>query len=115
MAQPGSFHNQREDQRIACALPVQINIGTQISLQGQLKDLSLKSAFIRIKGSIYLQLNDKLDFVIQLSSTSEEERISGSARISRIEVGEGFAIYFTKMENDSVGRLKKILAASGVV
>ena len=115
MAQPGPFREQREGQRVASVLPIQISIGSQVTLQGQLKDLSFKSAFIRIKGSIYLQLNDELDFAILLPSAEEEEKISGSGRISRIEPGEGFAIYFTKMDGASTGRLKKLLVASGVM
>jgi len=113
MAQSGSFHDQREEQRVSSALPIQIIIGSQVTLQGQLKNLSSKSAFVKIKGSIYLQLNDKLDFVIPLSSTNEEEKIAGVGRVSRIEAGEGYAIYFTKMDADSSGRLKKLLLASG--
>ncbi len=107
---PGSFNNnQREAQRFALNLSIEISLGPQITLKGQLKDLSFKSAFIKIKHSIYLQINDELDFTIYCSATNAKEVVQGSARVSRIAVGEGIAIYFMKMDDGSISRLKKLL------
>ena len=36
-------------------------------------------------------------------------QIQGMARISRIVPGEGFAIYFTKMDEDSLKQIKKLI------
>ncbi len=106
---PDSFRNQRETQRAALSFPIQISLGTQITLQGQLKDLSLKSAFVKIKTNIYLQNNDEISFAIQCASTNPEESVQGLARISRIAAGEGIAIYFTQMDPGSSNRLKGLL------
>lgn len=111
MPNPADFNNQRSDLRFSSELPVKISIGSQLTLNGQLKDLSMKSAFIRIKYSIYLQMNDEVGFAIQCSP-KEEDVITGLARISRISAGEGFAIYFTKMEKPSVSKLKEFLKVS---
>jgi hypothetical protein len=113
MNQPEAFQNQRQDPRVTAMLPIQINIGSQVSLQGQLKDLSLKSAFVRIKASVYLQVNDQLEFEIPLSADSDGESILGSGSISRIAAGEGFAIYFTEMDAGSTKRLKALLFKMG--
>lgn len=104
-------NDQRQDQRVDLALPAQISIGSQLSLQGSLKDLSLKSAFISMKSRVYLQMNDEVGFSIQCTPGKEEDLIQGQARISRISVGEGLAIYFTKMDDSSADRLKALLKA----
>lgn len=103
---PESFNNQRQSSRASSSLPIQISIDSQITLKGELKDLSLKSAFIRVKTSVYIQTHDEVDFTIQLSPT---DLIKGSAHISRISPGEGFAIYFTTMDDASTTLLKKIV------
>ncbi len=112
MSYQTDFNNQRRDSRVSAELPVLIRIGTQFSLKGQLRDLSLKSAYIRIKSSIYLQSNDEVGFSIQAMPDKADEEIHGLARISRIVPGEGFAVYFTKMEDDSLSRLKSLLKTS---
>ena len=109
MPQFGSVGNKRQDQRFSSSFPVQISVGSQITLEGQLKDLSLKSAFMKIKESVYMKPNDELDFTIKLSLNGIESLIQGQARISRIAAGEGFAIYFTKMDESSTNLLKQIV------
>ena len=108
--QPADYsNNKRQTPRFAFNFPIQLSFGSQITLTGQLKDLSLKSAFVKIKSSIYMQPNDELSFTIQRSLNSVEEFIHGLARISRIAKGEGIAIYFTKMDDNSTTRLKELL------
>ena len=106
-----SNSNQRQNQRFQTSIPIQLIIGTQITVQGQLRDLSLKSAFIQIKESIYMQPNDELSFIIGRSMENLDDCVQGQARISRISAGEGIAIYFTKMDDDSVERLKVLVDA----
>ncbi len=115
MTYPAQFNNQRKDARVNAELPVLISVGSQLSLQGHLKDLSLKSAFIRIKNSIYLQTNDEVGFSIFRSANNDKAFIHGLACISRIAVGEGFAIYFTKMDDSSHKHLQKLLDESSSV
>lgn len=105
------LNNQRQFNRISSSLPVQISVGSQITLQGQLRDLSPKSAFIRLKSSIYMKLNDELSFQIKRSLEDMEACVQGMARISRIAAGEGIAIYFVKMDENSTLRLKELVAA----
>ncbi len=104
-----SSSNKRQNQRSQANFPIQLMVGTQITLQGQLRDLSSKSAFIQLKESIYMQPNDEIDFIIWCSIDNMDECVQGRARISRISAGEGIAIYFTKMDDDSVNRLKTLV------
>jgi hypothetical protein len=109
MAYPLRTNEQRQELRIGVELPVRIMIGTEIFLQGQLKDLSLKSAFVALQSKLYLQPNDAIDFAIFRSQNDTADFIQGQGRISRIVVGEGLAIYFTKLDEASTGRLKELL------
>jgi c-di-GMP-binding flagellar brake protein YcgR len=102
-------NEQRQESRVGVELPVQISVGSQFTLHGTLKDLSAKSAFITMKSSVYLQNNDEVGFLIRLSQDDDAQVIEGMARISRIAVGEGMAIYFTKIDDKSTGRLKGLL------
>jgi len=106
--QPGS-NDQRGQPRVSLELPATISVGSQISIKGHLKDLSLSSAFIRIKNSIYLNVNDEIGITIQCSPNDASELIQGVAHISRIVPGEGFAVYFTKIDEDSIKLIKKFL------
>jgi hypothetical protein len=99
----------RQELRIELELPVQLSVGSQLTLQGKLKDISLKSAFITMKSSVYLQVNDEIGFMIHLTPGSDDKVIEGMARVSRIAVGEGMAIYFTTMSDPSMGRLRGLL------
>ena len=106
-------NDQRGQPRAVVDLPATISVGTQISVNGQLKDISLNSAFIKIKSTIYLNVNDEIGITIQCSSNDASELIQGMARISRIVPGEGFAVYFTKLDDDSLKFIKKIIQKSG--
>jgi|GEM_PF-1340111 len=109
MSFSSDFNNQRRDARVKVELVAQISIGSQLTLNGRLKDLSHKSAFIVLKHSVYLQVNDEVGFLIQLDALNKENVVQGSARISRIAPGEGLAIYFTEVEAASQLCLKKFL------
>ncbi|NTV30337.1 MAG: PilZ domain-containing protein [Candidatus Omnitrophica bacterium] len=102
-------NEQRQDQRVDVALPAMISVGSQLSLQGTLRDLSLKSAFITMKSSVYLQMNDEVGFAFQCTPGDDSDILQGKARISRISVGEGLAIYFTEMDDASIDRLRTLL------
>jgi hypothetical protein len=108
MVYPIGSKEQRWESRVHSQLPVQISIGTQFTLQGQLQDLSLKGALVKIKNSVFINNNDEIGFLIGDAKISDSV-IEGQARVSRIIPGEGFAIYFTKMDKDSLSRLKKLL------
>jgi hypothetical protein len=108
MAHQPRTSEQRQETRVGVELPARISLGPEIFLQGQLKDLSLKSAFIALKSKLYLQPNDEISFAI-FRSQDEADVIQGLARISRIVVGEGLAIYFTKLDDASIGRLRELL------
>jgi len=101
--------NQRQSNRVNVSFPIQISFGSQITLQGYLKDLSLKSAFIHLKNSIYMQLNDELNFHIESPHVDPPANIQGTARISRIAGGEGIAIYFVKMDEQSSKHLEQLV------
>ncbi len=105
------FKNQREEQRISVNLAIKISFGTQIVLEGKLKDISLKSAFLVLKGSVHMSPHDEVAFAI--ASENPSGVIEGTARISRVSVGEGIAIYFTKMDDASTKRLQQLIANGG--
>jgi hypothetical protein len=108
---PAGLQNQRRSDRVQINRPIQIRIGSQITLLGELRDLSLRSAFIRMKNSTYMETNDEIGFAIPGDSASSENIIEGSARISRIEKGEGIAVYFTKLQDGSSGRIQELVGA----
>jgi hypothetical protein len=114
MVNPIGNNDQRGQLRVNAEFPATISVGSQLTVKGQLKDLSSSSAFIRIKNNIFLSVNDEVGFTIQLSSGSDDEIIEGLARISRIVPGEGLAIYFTKIDDDSLKCIKKFLPKSGM-
>ena len=107
-------NEQRRDQRVSLEFPIKISVGSQITVQGQLKDLSLNSAFIKIKNNIFINTGDEVGFTIQAEPDDDTIVMQGSACISRIVPGEGFAIYFSKMDDDSLKYLKKLLPKSGI-
>lgn len=106
-------NNQRQNQRVLVSLAAKISFGSQVTLTGRIKDLSLKSAFILIKGGVHMQLNDEITFVIEPPEGPQQMSVSGMARISRVSAGEGIAIYFVKMDEESTGQLRKILESLG--
>ena len=106
-------NNQRITQRFNLSLPIQLIFGSQITLAGQIKDLSLKSAFITVKSSIHMATNDELEFAIPNLPADPKAVIQGSARISRVAAGEGIAIYFTKMDEKSTNLLQQLIGPGG--
>jgi hypothetical protein len=100
---------QRQESRVEIDLPAQISVGSQLVLQGRLKDISLKSAFIIMKSSVYLKVNDEVGFAVQRVAGDKDNFIQGMACVSRIAVGDGMAVYFTRMDERSTGRLKALL------
>lgn len=108
MTYPMRPNDQRQDARLGLDLPAMISIGSQLILQGRVKDLSPKSAFITLKSSVYWKMNDEVGFSIHRFAEGDQNPIQGWARISRIAPGEGLAIYFTKMDDASAERLKAL-------
>jgi hypothetical protein len=101
-------NNQRQSQRVPVSLPIKLMFGSQITLQGSIKDLSQNSAFVNVRSSaIHMASNDELNFSIE---PKPDVSIVGSARISRVSVGDGIAIYFTKMDKSSITHLQSLLA-----
>jgi hypothetical protein len=112
MANQLGGHDQRGQQRVSVDFPATISVGSQLTVKGQLKDISLNSAFVTIKNNIYLNVNDEIGIAIQSSPNDTTVQIQGLARISRIVPGEGFAVYFTKIDDDSLKCIKKLLQKS---
>src|SRR5271168_481233 len=96
------YNDQRGQPRVNVEFPATISVGSQLTVKGHLKDLSLNSAFIRIKNNIYLNINDEVGIAIQCSSDDASIQIQGMARISRMVPGEGFVVYFTKIDDGSL-------------
>jgi PilZ domain len=107
-------NDQRAQPRVSIELPATISVGTQLTVKGLLKDISLNSAFIKIKSNLYLNINDEIGFIIQCSTENANEVIQGLARISRMDPGAGYAVYFTKIDEDSLKKIKKLFQKSGI-
>lgn len=108
MAEYWGSNDQRGQPRVNVEFPATVSVGSQLTVKGQVKDLSLNSAFIRIKNNLYLSVNDEVGIVIQCSS-NEADHIQGLARISRMVPGEGFVVYFTKIDDNSLKQIKKLV------
>ena len=107
MHQADSYKNQRQSQRVPISLSVKISFGSQVTLTGRIRDLSLKSAFIIVKSGVHMQLNDEISFVIEHPSENSQKGVEGLARISRVAAGEGIAVYFIKMDEASSNLLRQ--------
>ncbi len=101
--------NRRKNNRIRSNLPIEIQIDKQITISGELKDLSPKSAFIKVNNSVYMQVNDEFNFTINTAFNDITDQVRGKARISRIKKGEGIAVFFTQMDENSSNSLKQML------
>ena len=104
--------DQRGQPRVSVEFPATVSVGIQLTVKGQLKDLSLNSAFIRIKNNLYLNINDEVGIAIQCSPDDPSILIQGLARISRMVPGEGFVVYFTQIDENSIKQIKKIIQKS---
>jgi hypothetical protein len=103
------FKNQRNTDRVSSNLPIQLGFGSQITLSGQIKDLSLKAAFVIVKSSIHMATHDELTFTIENLPFNIDGTITGSARISRVAPGEGIAIFFIKLDDTSNNLLHRLV------
>ncbi|MCA9409430.1 MAG: PilZ domain-containing protein [Candidatus Omnitrophica bacterium] len=101
--------NRRQNRRVSTNLTIDLQIDQQITIQGRIRNISEKSAFIQMKSSVYMKVNDELDIAIKYLNGDSEQAIKGRARISRLEAGQGIAIYFIKMEEDSIERLQQLV------
>ena len=101
-------NEQRQESRVGLEVPVEISIGSQLTLHGTLKDLSTKSAFITMKSSVYLQNNDEVGFIIRLTPEKDTDVITGMARISRTVCG-------LNTVRDASGAASRLVRVSGTI
>ena len=64
-------NDQRGQPRVNVEFSATISVGSQLTVKGHLKDLSLSSAFVRIKNSIFLNINDEVGITIQCSANDD--------------------------------------------
>ncbi len=100
-------NNRRKNNRIYINCPILLKVDSLITIEGQLKNISLKSIFIQVNSRIAMQVHDELGF--SFNYKDDEEAISGVMCISRIAHGDGIAGYFTQMDEASTERLKQLL------
>jgi len=104
-----SPHNRREDRRVASNLPIELKLDAQVTVQAKLKDISPNSAFVQMRESVYMRLNDELKFFIKRVGGDLATGIAGTGRISRIVQGEGIALYFTELDKEASAQLAELL------
>jgi hypothetical protein len=100
--------NRRQHNRITVNFPIDLKIDSQITIEGKVKDISPKSAFIEIKNSVAMQVNDEFDFHAKYTQDMNEKNLQGTMCISRIAPGQGIAVYFTEMDEQSSSRLNEL-------
>jgi len=109
MDNPKAFDNRRHEKRIPSNLAIELKLDAQVTVTGTLKDLSPRSAFVKIRESAYVKLHDELQFFIKRAGQDVAKGIAGRARITRIAQGEGIGIYFTDIEKNSLPQLEQVL------
>ncbi len=106
------FQDKRKEQRVAVTAKIKISIGTQLTVEGQIKDITLNSAFITMRNNIYLNSNDTISYEFEVTLDGKLCIFKGNAYVTRIVKGEGFVISFLKMDEASLNNLKKLLNIS---
>ncbi|MBF0483332.1 MAG: PilZ domain-containing protein [Candidatus Omnitrophica bacterium] len=106
------YPNRRLYNRVNFLRPILIIIDPQVSINGRLRDISTKAAFVEMKYNVYLKRDDELKFKIQMDNEDPESVIEGNARISRIAPGEGLAIYFFDLSAAQTKQLEQLVASN---
>lgn len=108
-----NYNNERrQHNRYSLNLPIQICIGTQIILDKMVRDISNKSAFVLMEGSVFINRFDELDFKIEVELDNFEFKIEGKAQVLRVDSPEGIVLSFKKLEGDAQAQLEKLVIAT---
>lgn len=99
------YNDKRKEQRVPVVAKIKISIGTQFTVEGQIKDLTVNSAFILMRNNIYLNTNDDVLYEFQVA----DYVVKGKANVTRIVKGEGFVICFMNLDPVSQKNLMLIL------
>ena len=102
---------RRQYQRINTNLPIELKVDAQITVQGQIKNLTEKGAFIQVKSGVHIQVHDEFEFGIKVSRDAEKASVTGKACVSRIDPGQGMAIYFVGLSEAAQKELQVLLGA----
>lgn len=102
-------NNRRKNNRIYVNCPINLKVDSLITIEGKLKNISLKSIFIQINSRVAMQVHDELVFSFNCVIEDTQADISGTMCISRIAHGDGIAGYFTQMDEASTERLKQLI------
>ena len=102
--------HQRQAERVTVAqqLSVQLNLAPQLTIHGELKDISYSGAFVKVANRIYFEPQAELRFSINPMG-QPHNKIQGIGRIARISAKEGIGISFTNFDWDAPERLKQLI------
>lgn len=106
------FHDKRKEQRVGIVAKIKISIGTQLTVEGQIKDITLTSVFVSMRNNIYLNSNDTIQYEFETTVEGKPYVFKGNAYVTRIVKGEGFVISFSGMDDVSLNNLKRVLNMS---
>ena len=101
-------NERRYVKRIVTEVAIDLKIDSQITVCGNVKNINENGAFIQIKSSVSMRVNDQFEFVIK----NEQGRIAGMVCISRVVPGDGIGVYFLDLDSDSKKNIQ-ILISSG--
>ncbi len=108
-----AYNNERrEHNRYSLNLPIQISLGTQIVLDKMIRDISTKSAFVLMEGSVFINRFDEIDFKIEVERDGIAFNIEGKAQVLRIDAPDGIVISFKKLEGEALSQLEKLVAVT---
>lgn len=102
-------HNRQSERVTVVHHSVHLSLAPQLTIFGELKDISLSGAFVRVKNRIYFENDTPIDFMIKRTKSSTYEWIEGSGIIARIAHKDGIGIRFTDFKHDSSSRLKRLI------
>jgi hypothetical protein len=100
--------NKRKYSRVLFETKAVISF-SDINIEGEVENLSMKGAFIKTKTPVNLVPNDKINLRLELTGSTSKLNLELKAVVKRIDE-EGFGIEFTSMDLDSFTHLKNIIA-----
>ena len=107
------YNNERRQyNRYSLNLPIQISLGTQIVLDKTVRDISNKSAFVLMEGSVFINRFDELDFKIEVERDQVQFKIEGKAQVLRVDLPDGIVISFKNLEGEALAQLEKLVAVT---
>jgi len=100
---------RRKTTRVRYDYPVEVFLQKGISLQGEIKDLSLKGAYITGVDLNLIETGEVFRFKIMLKRSKPALGVNVSARVVRKDSCKGIGISFSGMDIESLTNLRRLV------